>query len=154
MIAAQATSSRYDWKTARVLTLQRPWTWAITDLDKRIENRTWKPPAGVTTILIHAGLGWDNAATPFLRTLGITPPAQQDIPSSLIVAVARITGVCRDTVDRRHIPCGCGRWATAGQYHWRLGDVHVLDVSVRCKGQLGLWTPTGPILKTIQAQVR
>ena len=41
----------------RAITLWPEWAFAITHLSKRVENRTWDPPAGVvgTRIAIHAG---------------------------------------------------------------------------------------------------
>ncbi len=41
----------------RALTLTPEWAWAVCRLGKRVENRTWAPPASAigTTIALHAG---------------------------------------------------------------------------------------------------
>ena len=41
----------------KALTLTPEWAWAVTALDKRVENRTWRPPERMIgqRIAIHAG---------------------------------------------------------------------------------------------------
>lgn len=48
----------------KALTLWQPWSWAIAHAGKRVENRTWAPPASVIgqRVAIHAGLRLDKAA--------------------------------------------------------------------------------------------
>jgi len=48
----------------KALTLWQPWSWAIAHAGKRVENRTWAPPASVIgqRVAIHAGLKLDDEA--------------------------------------------------------------------------------------------
>lgn len=61
----------------KFLSLSQPWLWSITDLEqaeidarkldlepKRIENRSWPPPAADvgTRIALHAAKSWDDDA--------------------------------------------------------------------------------------------
>jgi len=49
------------------LSIQQPWPWAIFNLDKDIENRTWKTNIK-GTVLIHAGKKIDKEGYDYLST--------------------------------------------------------------------------------------
>lgn len=142
----------------KALTLHAPWAWAVCFLAKDVENRTWKPPAGMVgqRIAIHAGSPaqwrfrkwWDVYNTlkrlqpkasiwrSYEQVFKCTDEeyeAKRDRFCSAIVATAVISDVRKpqDTDDG---------WHLAGQYGWVLTDVQVLPVPVKCKGALGLWT--------------
>jgi hypothetical protein len=136
---------------ARGLTLMQPWCHAITDCGKRTENRRWHAPKATGTLLIHAGKSIDPAAGPVFARLGFVLPALPVLGA--IVAVATLSGVCTATVDTPWASCGCGPWAAAGQYHWKLADVRVLADPVPCKGQLGLWIPDRDVLAAVRGQL-
>ena len=134
----------------RALTLHNPWAWAIAHAEKDVENRGWMPPTTVDQILIHAGKAWDNRAGTFLRSWGITPPpGPGDV--SAIVAVADIAWAC-DAFVRGH-DCNCGRWAIAGQCHWKLGNVWTLNEPVPCKGRQRLWIPSPEVVDSVRADL-
>ena len=48
----------------RGLTLWRPWPWAFTHADKRVENRPRKPPAYMIGgyLALHSGKHFDHSA--------------------------------------------------------------------------------------------
>ena len=77
----------------KALSIKQPWLWAITDLDKRIENRTWKPPQNIIgqRIALHASKKDDPHGEQKLYDIaGIHPPT--DLHRGTIVATACIIG--------------------------------------------------------------
>lgn len=128
------------------LTLWPEWAWAICNLDKRVENRTWTPgnrlPIG-STLAIHAGKhiggkpgpgaledGLDGLLSMAGDKLGPDWGPVICCPKSAIVAVATIDGFDRE----QRTP-----WDVAGLWHWRLRDVKVLAAPIPCRGAQGIW---------------
>jgi hypothetical protein len=127
----------------RGLTLIRPWAWAVAHAGKDIENRTWEPPSSLVGgfVAIHAGKKWDeNAALGIELELGIRVPDQEDHPSGVIVAVARLAGVQRE---------GLGNPWFCGPVGWQLRGVVQID-PVPCKGAQGLWVIPDPVLVVVR----
>jgi hypothetical protein len=127
----------------RGLTLIRPWAWAVAYAGKDIENRTWEPPAAMrgAFVAIHAGKKWDeDAALGIELDLGLRVPDEEDHPSGVIVAVARLAGVQHEA--------GGNRWF-CGPVGWQLRDVVRID-PVPCKGAQGLWTIPEPTLVLVR----
>lgn len=134
----------------RALTLIRPWSAAIAEGKKPVENRTWTPPANLvgTYLAIHGGqkyedqLDWPDGWTP-----GQAPPG--------IVAVVRLGGVLDiRTRQRRVMLPQVGPKLTDEQHAklvdldddpWFVGPVgwYLIDVvaiePVDCKGAQKLW---------------
>lgn len=133
----------------RALTLHNPWAWAIAHAGKDVENRTWTPPASVDQILIHAGAALDWHAYNFLRRIGIETP--EVFQRSAIVAVADIAHLCEAWWQGG---CSsCGKWAIAGQCHWKLGNVWTLNEPVPCKGRQRLWIPSPEVVDAVRADL-
>jgi hypothetical protein len=137
------------------LTIKNPWPVAICHpveaVAKRIENRPWPAPVSVSTVLIHAGAGYDPFGVQFLRLrAGIDPSTA--VPSA-IVAVADIAYCCDASRYTDTVVCGCGTWAAAGQYHWRLANVRVLPFPVPCKGAQKLWHPKPAVVDAVARQL-
>lgn len=126
----------------RGLTLWQPWAWAICYAGKRIENRTWAPPAQLTHVAIHAGMKYDTRSAEAIRALGHEVPGRGDIASRAIVAVARVVA----TTDASDDP-----WF-AGPLGWVLEDVRVLDAPVERAGALGCWRLTARELRSVRRQ--
>lgn len=119
------------------LSLQQPWLYAITDLDKRIENRTWKLSHLVIgqRIALHASLKDDQLGySEILRIAGVQVPA--DLPRGCIVATAIVGG---------NVIASDDKWFF-GPYGWLLTDIRKLSEPVYCKGDLGLWTVPAGVL--------
>jgi Domain of unknown function (DUF4326) len=143
------------------LTEQQPWAWAITHAGKRVENRTWAPPAAVIgrTLTIHAGgswwpgwrqhpllaAAWDDFTARRDADLG---PLRRGAPfchEGAIVAQAILRSV--------HVAAnGCCRpWGEPGfdhpdrgwvdVHHWVLDDVRPLPTPIPCRGWQLLWQP-------------
>ncbi|GAB3127438.1 hypothetical protein GCM10027160_52090 [Streptomyces calidiresistens] len=115
----------------RALTIRQPWIGAILHGPKRIENRSWAPPVRHvgTRIALHAAGTVDHRAT-----LPITPawPDQR----------GAILGTATLAAAHRAAGC-CAPWGhqEPGLWHWELGDIHVLEEPLPCRGALCLWTP-------------
>lgn len=143
----------------RALTLTPEWAWAVTHLDKRVENRTWPAPTHIIgqRIAIHAGkadpdwntvsvmarcAGWsvDLIAGQFFAPGSDAPvvrPAklygtQHRLTRGAIVATAVVSG-CRAVDPRDAVGWEAGPWC------WDLTELRVLPAPVPCKGALGLW---------------
>lgn len=150
---------------ARALTLWRWWAYAVTHLGKRVENRPWMPPDDTDVVLIHAGaprhLTDERGDQAAIRRLALADGASlptavvlpETVPSSSIVAVARLAHVCDAGV--RSARCGCGPWAAAGHYHWRFADdLAVLAVPVPARGYQKLWHPNAPVREQVLTDFR
>jgi len=117
----------------KALSIKQPWLWAITDLDKRIENRTWNPPLKIIGqhIALHASKKDDpeggRAMVYLARRL---PPA--DAPRGAIVATAKVVAVA--TRDNETIAADNqyynDKWFV-GPIGWILEDVQKLEEPIR-----------------------
>jgi hypothetical protein len=133
----------------RALTLRQPWAAAVAELGKRIENRTWRLPAG--WLWIHAGArsGWDKTGTshPALGAAwrdrhGAGAPVDPDgglIAFSAVVALIRVTGAHHAADCARSPGPLCDPWAAAGQVHNTLELAAVLPEPVHADGRQKLW---------------
>jgi hypothetical protein len=142
-------------KPLQALTLRHPWAYAITHLGKRIENRTWRPPAALIgrSLAIHGGavpkgaaLAGAAHAMTILRISGLAPPITELLLAEAvtpgIVAVARVSGVVTESLSP---------WF-GGPYGWVLRDVFVLPEPVAVKGARGLWAVPGGAVAEIRRQ--
>lgn len=137
------------------LTVHPEWAYAICQLGKRVENRTWRPPVRLIgrDLVIHAGVALaggvardavasvDRVARMALVDRGDDPAAA---PASLERILAEIRGCRRSafvavvrlaSFDRHER----GPWCVPGQWHWRLDSVRVLTDPLTASGRLGLW---------------
>jgi hypothetical protein len=143
------------------LTLHPEWAHAVAHLGKRIENRSWKPPASIIGehIAIHAGASVGgrpgrNATGEGLRRLvqtaaraGLWCAASIDdygrvavegerVQTSAIIATARVVGA----IGRDQRPETPPPWADPdADWWWLLEDVRLMPFAVGHKGRLGLW---------------
>jgi len=125
----------------KALSIKQPWLWAITDLDKRIENRSWNPPEWIIgkTIALHASKRDDIEGGLFINNIsGKLPP--HNLPRGAIVATCRIVG----WIDMRNKGSCIGGsllddpWFF-GPIGWILDDIYKLYKPIPCNGALGLW---------------
>lgn len=139
------------------LTLHRPWAWAVVHADKRVENRTWRPPPSIIgqRIAIHAGKKWDEDAARLVGNvcgLDGLPPESRD---EGIVGTARVVGVVE--VNRSgpaRMALTAGEWNLwpvvnriwfSGPIGWLLNDVRALPMPIPVRGRQGLWSVPPPI---------
>lgn len=129
-------------KKMYALTLWRPWDQAIIHGPKRVENRTWPPPANLIgeTIALHAGARWDKEGLAFMEDLGFRPALTENAaPKMCIVGVATIASVTRATNDL--FTSSDDPWAF-GPVCWHLKHIRALKEPVPMKGKQGLWALT------------
>ena len=125
----------------KALTLHAPWAWAIAHAGKRIENRSWRPPAWSIgqRIAIHAGRNLGDADSQescrdLIEEVGVDPP--QTWPRSLIVCTAIVAGFV-ESESARELSAADAAWY-CGPVGWRLRDIQTVE-PIACKGALGLW---------------
>jgi len=134
------------------LTVYRPWSWAIAEGLKDVENRSWTPNIPIGHYLaIHAGLKWDRSALPFFDRIrrmpgcnlpGVTPRADQCDEG--IIAIAKYGGYI--TPDQ----APDNPWLI-GPYGWKLDHVVKLNQPVPCKGAQRLWALPPDVLALVRA---
>lgn len=141
------------------LTLWPEWLPTITHMGKRVENRSWPPPAHLVgcQFVLHAGkqigggsrqrgisdlldvarlAGWEVgyehrwSRFDFRRAGADTDWASARIHLGAAVATARLAGA----VQNSNSP-----WAMEGQWHWLLEDVQILPEPIPARGWQGLW---------------
>lgn len=152
----------------RVLSIQEPWAYAITDLGKRIENRLWSTSYR-GRFAIHATkpknleeFRFDLATCDRMSGMQISGAAadthaqaelykqleQQLVPQiskfqASIIAVADLWDV---------VTVSDSKWFVDG-FGLVFGNVVKLSEPVVCKGQLGLWEPDEVLLAKIMNRV-
>lgn len=144
------------------LTLKTPWAYAVTDLGKALENRTWRPPGALVghRFAIHAGkvpaLGSREAwveikeAVWWMDSRSLIPKSkdkkftQAELVrrGSAIVALATLGGVVTESDSPWFV----------GPFGWQLADVFVLPKPVPCRGAQRLWTVPPDVAARVLAQ--
>lgn len=154
----------------KALTLIQPWSWAIAHAGKRVENRTWAPPASVIgqRVAIHAGkkLDDDGCITVGLRLMGqpLDLPNDDAFVHGAVESVATISiavhfsegydiianhGVTEGELDAAF----ASPWRVPGMWSWVLTDVVALPKPVLCRGAQGLWILPEDVERAVLAQV-
>ena len=139
----------------KALSLKQPWLWAITDLDKRIENRTWKPNYNAIgkRIALHASKKDDPKGENAIFHISGAELPPEDVPRGAIVATAKVIGWI-DDAGFGDVPSPClghlvdNKWFF-GPIGWILEDVQKLDEPIPCRGALGLWEVPEEIVKEL-----
>jgi hypothetical protein len=127
------------------LTVRPPWSHWIAWGIKRVENRTWQPPAGWRgQLVIHAGRTIDWPAFAIGAALG-HPVDPDDVTRGEYVAVV-------DLVDVHYAgpACAeaCDRWGEPDRYHWVLANARRL-VTTEGRGRQRLFVPPIDVLDQI-----
>lgn len=124
----------------KALSIKQPWLWAITDLDKQVENRTWKPFSSNIgqRICLHASKADDRSGVPAIRQIsGVDVP--DGLPRGAIVAIATLAGWISETgISPAYDHLKSDKWFF-GPIGWVLEDIQKLDNPIPCRGALGLW---------------
>lgn len=153
------------------LTLRHPWPWAICQLGKRVENRTWRPHPNQLKIgerfAIHGGK-WplDDRGVP-LGSSG------SDYVDEIVDTVRELkeAGLCSDLskITLRMLSAYVGIVAVAtyggavsesanpwfvGPNGWQLNDIIVIPEPVKCRGAQGLWPLADDVEAQVMAQLR
>jgi hypothetical protein len=137
--------SRSAWNANRIrgLSLTRPWPFAFTEgpqeLQKRVENRSWKPPRTILGqyVALHSAKSWSEEDRDFIaEAMGLTVPRKSDFPHSEIFAVCRVMGYA---TSESQLPPLQQVWFF-GPYGWLLTNFVKLVRPVPCAGALSLWS--------------
>ena len=131
------------------LTIHQPWAWAIQELDKRFENRTWAPPAYLVgkSFAIHASKTLEDDTLEGFQKSGFQVPA--DLPTGAVVAVAHLRGWTDYAPPANHTQ---HRW-WIGPIGWILEDVLPLPTPVPCRGYQKVWRLSGETLAGVHEQL-
>lgn len=134
----------------KAITLHQPWASLIAVGAKKIETRSWAPPADLVGLRvgIHAGkkLVTFGPNSDFDRMVAkyLGPNWEKNIPRGAVVATAILRRWQQMTRENTHVwPEGdenlFGEYAV-GRWMWHLADVHKLEIPVPARGYQGLWT--------------
>ena len=98
-------------RTITALTIHQPWSWAISNAGRDIENRDWRPPPYIAyqSIAIHAGRKWTRNEKIEASALACQLHPELEVPLGAegyvfgaVVAMARVVGfVDRDLREAR-----------------------------------------------------
>jgi hypothetical protein len=122
--------------TGKALTLKQPWAWAITQLGKNIENRSW-PTKYRGELYIHAGVGWDSEGPKWIaQKFGIEVPSHSELPSGVLVAKCHLTD-CRHWTETsgEELP-----WSNESGFQWFLEDIEPIEPHLPLQGKLGIFS--------------
>lgn len=121
------------------LSLKQPWLFAVTDLGKDVENRTWRLPAHCTgvRVLLHASKADDPDGVDIIEHITNTDNCvPRDLPRQAIVASA---------IFVRDITRSDSKWFF-GPHGWVIRDVIKLPRPAPYPGKLNFWrVPSGMI---------
>lgn len=157
----------------KAITLHPEWAYAITELDKRIENRSWNPPIDMINqrFAIHAGkkiggirtrvqdaisqvmemaelAGWKlNDRFLLTKDGNYTLVREELIVTGAIVAIATLRGVSESVL--KYPP----HWGVRGQKHWHFSDVDVLPTPIPISGKQRLWKLSNETVEEIRWQL-
>jgi hypothetical protein len=134
----------------RGLTFRQPWLYAIKEMGKDRENRTWKPYRPPTHIALHGGV-YDESkkykrdlARAFVWMTENVPGATKQYLESRIYTWddTVMTGIVGIMPYRGYdLPTAAtSPWHLEGQWGWRIEDVVWLPEAIPCSGAQGLWT--------------
>lgn len=137
------------------ISIRQPWPWAILNLGKDVENRTW-PTKHRGPILIHAGKAFvpedvreDVAECKAVATKTGHPIPERLTFKDLLAQTGGIVGMVSivDCIQNSPSP-----WAnpTPGMWHWILGQPRVLPFFAR-KGRLGFFSVDYPHEEALHA---
>lgn len=125
----------------KTLSIRPPWAWAILNLGKRIENRSWETSYR-GPLLIHAGKSitrddYDCVAR-HCKRLGVKMPARHELQTGGIVGICNLSHIFEpDTCDDTD-------FYADGCYGWKLDDVRPVPF-IPQKGRLQLYETPWPV---------
>lgn len=141
----------------KAITLWPEWAWAIINLGKDVENRSWIIPPGLYAL--HAGMRFDGQGVKAehredaILSVRCTAKCQNltreqwdslDQIKDALIPVGHIVGLIRVTghtdYRRQEQWTRSMGWSVPGQIANHIELVSVLPTPIKCKGALGLWT--------------
>jgi activating signal cointegrator 1 len=162
------------------LTLWQPWATLVAIGAKRIETRSWKPPAGLLALVdagvkpwiaIHAAARTppddlhyalhEPAIRQALYVYGLASGYDPNHPErwltyGAVVGAARLAGA--DSTDKIGPTLSATEWAMGnyetGRFCWRFEDAHALPEPMPCRGRQQVWRLTPMQTDMINALLR
>lgn len=143
----------------RALSIKQPWLHAITDLGKRVENRTWPPVASSydTRIALHASKSYDEDGHRAIEEITGRPLVGAFVHGAILATAVIVGWVAYD--DSGEACCRYGEHAPYfedpwffGPWGWILDDIRKLSKPIPCRGMLGLWRVPDELLKRIEEE--
>ncbi len=130
----------------KAISVRQPWAWAITTLQKDIENRSWHRRF-FGPVLIHAGAGLKAAdVEAFLATVEASPELQARLDAAGGLQLDKLRQETGGIVGKAEIT-GCVRTSPSpwffGPYGFTLANARALPFQP-CKGALGFFAPELP----------
>lgn len=115
----------------RALTIKEPWVSCILFHGKRIENRTWRLPAGMQgqTIALHTAKKIDKQGMAAAELLAGVDQFDELLPLGEIVATARIVHCVAKSQDPWFV----------GPFGFVLDEIKPLKHPLAVRGALGFW---------------
>ena len=164
------------------LTLAQPWPWAVCELGKLLENRSWTDPRLVpgAWLAIHGGKvppEGENRRflemTADVRWLVRNSPGRHLTPETIddfdfrdwsrdegIVAVCQVGRIYKPFEELEFPDSFASGWRARNesgqdaQFAWMLENLSVLKNPVKVPGKQGLWPVTGETLEQVRAEAR
>ena len=137
------------------LSVQEPWSTAILDLGKDVENRDWHRSPGLLAqarrlvgrrLMLHAGKTFDDSGVPFIRTLTGRRILKTDCTLGAVLGVVTLQGVTTDGLPT-------GRWGFRDAVHLHLADPIRLTDPIPCRGALGFFCPDDTVQERVRRQL-
>jgi hypothetical protein len=118
----------------KAITVRQPWTWAIINAGKDIENRNWKTHFR-DSVAIHAAVGitrdeYEDGCK-YIKNVSsrIKIPAYEELVRGAIIGTVEIVDCVQDSDSL---------WFQ-GKYGFVLARPKLLLEPIPCKGALGFW---------------
>jgi hypothetical protein len=119
----------------RVLTIRQPWAYAIMELGKDVENRTW-PTEYRGPLIVHSSVKPEpsNILEPYVSKAVMSRLDDSEMALGAILGVVDLVDCIEDSTSK---------WADDPDdaWHWILKNPRKLSKPIFCKGSLGLWKP-------------
>jgi hypothetical protein len=138
------------------LTVIQPWATLIAYGIKRVETRSWLPPASLIgeRLAIHAAARWTEAQAAFAATAGISAllsrigVSPSSLPLGAVVGVVRVASAGRTSslsaAEFQLVAmASCGDFDHGG-FAWILSEAEALSTPFPARGNPGLWSLTLP----------
>lgn len=138
----------------KALTVHQPWASLLALGIKHWETRSWRPPADVTRLAVHASrrpplAGWEEMLRHYPEGVGSAMRPLMEwltrrgevaaLPTGAVLAICnllRVSPTCG--VGPSPHASRLGDWSR-GRWAWNLQVVHVFNPPIPARGQQGLW---------------
>ncbi|GGR62727.1 hypothetical protein GCM10008959_25960 [Deinococcus seoulensis] len=137
------------------LSVQEPWSTAILDFGKDVENREWHRSPGLLAqarrlvgrrLMLHAGKTFDDSGVPVVRALTGQRLLKADCTLGAVLGVITIQAVMVDGEPT-------SGWAARGAVHLHVAHPVRLTDPIPCRGALGFFCPDDTVQERVRRQL-